>query len=857
MIEPFPLCLSNSFAPLFRNDMILRRALALALLLISLGGVWAQRPGGWGGQRPAIGKVYGKVLDATTKKGVEFATVSLLSAAKDSVVGGALAESNGDFAIDKLPFGAYRLRIAFLGYATFERAVQVTPDHVEQDLGNLLLEAEAVTLKAAEVTAERSQTQLQVDRRVYNVEKDLSVRGGTGVDVMKNVPGLTVDADDNVQLRNATPQIFINGRPTTLLLEQIPADDIERVEVITNPGAAFDASSGGGIINVVLKKSTRPGYNGQVQVSLGTNGRYGGNANLNVKDGRWNFAISGNLGHAENNTVTTLHRDSYQEGALVERFDQRGNTDNTRENFGGRLGVEYQVSNRSTISLSGSPRARQYENADDLHYTDLDGGGALVKSGTQTNDGTNRGNEYNVQGGFRHKTPVEGREWSTDLTYNRSDRTNASDYLTNTLNAVGEAFPGSARAQRSTGTTKGDQFTWQFDMTDPRKSGDKLEYGARSNVRLERSLLEVLVGTDTSATRTDPALSNDYRITDIVNAGYLNWTHKLSEHWGVMAGLRVEQTWFQADVRDPADASGRRQVFSYRYPDGTKELGRALFPSVFISRKWEGTRELQFNFSRKINRPNFFQVMPFIMFSDTRNVRVGNPALAPEIIDLAEANHLLPFANPRSNWLTSAFVRHTAGVITGYAYPSPTDSSVLINTFVNGNDAWTYGWENTVKLEISRGAQVTFGGTAQFVEIGANTAGGRLRNNGWQFNAKANFNMRLPKDWSVQVNGEYEGRRLQPQGYAVPNGGVDVSVSKDLTKHWTAQLTVNDVFYSRLWGTVLETPVLYQESERRRELRFLRATLTWKFGEQDASLFRKRNQSQKRDPGANTGEGDF
>ena len=120
MIEPFPLCLSNSFAPLFRNDMILRRALALALLLISLGGVWAQRPGGWGGQRPAIGKVYGKVLDATTKKGVEFATVSLLSAAKDSVVGGALAESNGDFAIDKLPFGAYRLRIAFLGYVEFK-----------------------------------------------------------------------------------------------------------------------------------------------------------------------------------------------------------------------------------------------------------------------------------------------------------------------------------------------------------------------------------------------------------------------------------------------------------------------------------------------------------------------------------------------------------------------------------------------------------------------------------------------------------------------------------------------------------------------------------------------------------------
>ena len=142
----------------------------------------------------------------------------------------------------------------------------------------------------------------------------------------------------------------------------------------------------------------------------------------------------------------------------------------------------------------------------------------------------------------------------------------------------------------------------------------------------------------------------------------------------------------------------------------------------------------------------------------------------------------------------------------------------------------------------------------QYVEIGA----GAVRNNGWMANAKANFNMRLPKDWSVQLNGEYEGKRPQPQGYAIPNGGIDVSASKDFGQHWSAQLTVNDVFYTRLWGTILDTPNLYQETERRRELRFVRVSLTWKFGEQDASLFRRKNQKdQKRDPGAAGGEGDF
>ncbi len=808
----------------------------------------AQRPGG--GNRPAIGKVYGRLLDASTKKGVEFATVSLVRVKNDSVVGGALSEPNGDFSIDRLPFGAFRLRIASIGYQRLEQDVQVTPERIEQDLGNLIVTPEAVTLKAAEVVAERSQTQLQVDRRVYNVEKDLSVRGGTAVDVMKNVPGLSVDADDNVQLRNSTPQILIDGRPTTMLLEQIPAADIERVEVITNAGAAFDASSGGGLINVVLKKSTQPGYNGQVQVNSGTNGRYGGNANLNMKDGRWNFALSGNLGVAANSTRTFTDRTVFQESAVIEHFRQDGGTDNGRTNFGGRLGVDYQLTNRSTVSVSGSLRGREMTSDEDLGYSVRNGADVITTTGEQFNDGRNRGTEFSTQGSFRHKTPVEGREWSTDLTWNRSDRKSDNTFLVYTYAAPDATVAGS-RTQRSLGSTRADQITWQFDMVDPRNAKTKFEYGLRNNTRIEHSILDVTVATDSTLAAVDAALSNDYRITDMTNAAYFNWTHKLTDHWGVQAGLRVEQTWFEADL------PSRGEKFTYRYPDGSKDLLKALFPSVFVSRKWEGSREMQFNFSRKINRPNFFQVMPFIMFSDTRNVRLGNPALAPEFIDLAEVNHLLPFSNPRSNWLTSVFMRHTSGVITGFARPSETDSSILINTFINGNDAWTYGWENTVKLELTKAAQVTFGGTIQHVEIGATTGSGTLRNNGWQYNAKLNFNMRLPKDWSFQVNGEYEGRRLQPQGYSVPNGGVDVSVSKDLGKHWSVQATVNDVFYTRLWGTVLDTPLLHQESERRREMRFVRLNVTWKFGEQDASLFRRRNQTQKRDPGASGGEGDF
>jgi len=824
--------------------------LLLLLLLLRTGPVSAQRPPEGTGmrngeERPRV-RVFGRAMDAATKKGVEFATVSLLAAAKDSAVGGALADDHGDFSMVNIPVGVYRLRIASLGYTTWEQQIQVRSGSPEQDLGNLTVEPAATVLNAAEVTAERAQSQLQVDRRVYNVDKDLSVRGGNAQDVMKNVPGLSVDADGNVQLRNGSPQILLDGRPTPLALDQIPADDIERVEVITNPGVAFDASSGAGIINVVLKRSTRPGYNGQVQLVAGTNRRFGGNASLNVKDGRWAWNASLNGASNENRTEARSSRDTYTEGALSRAFRQDGSTRNRRARYGGRLGAEVQLTNRSTLGLNASLRGRVMANEDDLAWTENDGAGALLTGGDQLNSGDNEGYDYGAQATFKHRSPVEGREWTTDLTWNRSHNENSSGFATTTHGSDGGPVPGGARTRTTTGGGDGDRLTWQLDMADPRNERTRFNYGLRSNVRVEHSLLNVVTGSDTSAAAPDPTLGNDYRITDIVNAAYINWTRKLSAHWGMQAGLRLEQTWFEADVRDPA--GDRRQKYTYRYPSGLDDIGRALFPALYLSRKWDtSSREFQINVSRKINRPNFFQVMPFIMFSDTRNVRLGNPALAPEFITLAEVNHLLPFAkNPRNNWLTSVFARHTDNVITSWAYPLPEDSSVLVNSWINGDASWTWGWENAVKLEIFKSAQLTLSGTVQYVEIGA----GNLRKSGWMGNAKANFNMRLPKDWSFQINGEYEGKRPQPQGYSIPNGGMDVSVSKDIGKHWSLQAAVEDVFYTRLWGGIIDTPGLYQESYRRREMRNARITATWKFGEQDASLFRRRADPQRRDPGA-------
>lgn len=816
------------------------------LLLFAFGSVTilpAQRPGGGG--RPVSGRIYGKVIDAVSGKGAEFATVTLFAGDRDSVVTGTMVRGNGDFLLEPVAGGRYRLQVSFLGYRTIEQAVEVTRERSEVDLGNLKLEADAGVLQEATVVREKSPMQMLVDRRVFNVDKDLAARGGSGVDVMKNVPGLSVDVEGNVEMRGARPQILVDGRPSSLTLEQIPAEEIERVEVITNPSVIFDANTTGGIINVVLKKSTKPGYSGQLQAGVGTNDRYQAGANINLREGRWGFNLSANYNDGTNVTDGLTLRTDLAQGLPAGTFEQNTDSRSGRRMTGGRFGMDVQVSNRSVLSLSQGVRFHTMSGRERQSFENRTSTGSVSTYGTQVNDSESDTRSLTSQLAFRHKAPKEGKEWSVDLTYNRWDRDSDSRFDLRRFIADGGQDTTTPRIQDNLGGSYYDQWSFQFDMVDPLSERSKLEFGVKSNLKWDRTWLDVLLTTpQVPGGELDSALTNDYRITDLINAAYVNWTRTLTERWSLQAGLRFEQTWFETEL------IGKDQVFSYKYPDGGQDLLKALFPAVYLVHRWPGSmRELQVNFSRKIDRPRFWQIMPFIMFSDARNVRIGNPGLAPEMNNLAEVNHLLPFWKGKASWLTSVFGRYTEDVITGYSTPLATDSTVLLNTFVNGSHSVTAGWENVLKVEPVQGLQLTLSGTAQYLDVALSSADGGDRNTGFLWNAKLLVNYRLPKDWSVQVNGEYEGPRVQPQGRTLEQYGVDLSLGKDITRRLNAVVSVNDVFFTRRWGNTVETAFFEQESFRRREMRFVRFTLTWKFGEQNSSIFRRRQPQRDANDG--------
>jgi hypothetical protein len=826
---------------------VIRTLFLFSVLLCATATALAQRPGGAGMVK---GKIYGKVLDATTRKPADYATVTVYAVRQDSLLGGGIVRPNGDFSVEGLPMGALRVVVNFIGYTPLELEVTLTRDRLERDLGNLLLAPDAELLKEVEVVGERATMVMQVDRRVFNVEKDLSVLGGSGVDVMKNVPGLSVDVDGNVEMRGARPLVLVDGRPTSLTLEQIPAEDIERVEVITNPSVAFDASTTGGIINVVLKKNTKPGYSGQVQAGVGSNDRYQGGVNINAREGRVGFNLSYNYNTGNNKTDGLTQRTDRRTG---EFFDQNTSSQSGRTSHGGRLGADIQLDNRNTLSISQGWRSHNMTGSDEQRYVVEGTEGNVLEYGHQLNSQDSRTASLNSQIAFRHKAPKEGKEWTADITYNRWDRESRSDFDQYGFVPGGDALDGSPRLQDNIGGSTYDQVAFQLDMVDPVNERTKLEWGAKGQYRLDNTFLNVFVTSPTWGLLVpDSSLTNDYGITDIINAAYFNWSRRLTDRWSVQAGLRFEQTWFRTELR------GRDQEFSYRYPDGLENLGKALFPAVYLVRKWDqSTRELQVNFSRKIDRPRFWQIMPFIMFSDSRNVRIGNPAIAPELSNIGEVNHLLPFLKGKANWLTSVFGRYTVDVITSYATPLPSDTTILLNTFVNGSYSSSAGWENVVKIEPMQGLQFTLSGTVQYTDVALTQREGGTRNRGSNWNGKALVNYRFIKDWTLQLNGEYESPRIQPQGVSLSQYGMDLSLAHEFNRRLNAVVSVNDVFFTRRWGNTLDTPLLFQENFRRREQRFVRFTLTWRFGEQNTSLFRRRNAGQRPEPGGGGGDMDF
>lgn len=860
------------------------RILIVGLLIFLITDLNAQRPGGnfmQGGQMQT-GRFYGKIVDGKTNKGIEFAAVQLMKMAfdsvsksrKESLVGGQLTKANGEFSIENVPlFGEYTLKASAIGYKMEEMRVSfgLKPGQGmqnasrEKDLGNIKLGELKFSLGEVVIDGSAPPLELKPDKKVYSVDKNTVAAGGTAEDVLKNVPSVNVDIDGNVTVRNASPQIFVDGRPTTLTIDQIPADAIQEIEIITNPSAKYDASGGeGGILNINLKKDRKIGYNGTVRAGGDSRGRLNAGVDLNLREGKVNWFVSGNFNQRASKGTGTTERFNFR-GLPQTRIFQESESES--KGFFGRVrtGFDLFLTNRSTLTIAGSFNRGQFKPKDWLYtQTDTLFNGFVLSSFNDRHTNTERNmRNYGAQVAFKHLFPKEGRELSADVNYNGIRFTWDSKYTTKYFDTNHNALlPDLLQRQYNKG--QNDFVTAQIDFTDKLNEKVKLESGVRAAVRNYESLNNNF----TFDTAIDeyvflPVQSNNYTFLDQVYAGYAVLSHQVNSKLGYQAGLRLESSFYEGELIE----SGKK--FDNEFPF-------SFFPSAAVSYKLNEKDNLQANYSRRINRPSFFQLIPYTDYSDSLNLSRGNADLEPEFSNSIEFSYQRSF-NRRSSFLATAYWRNTNGLISRYIqneFDSLLMSNVLISTYVNASSSHAYGTEFTLQYAFTGWFDVSANLNLYQSVINSSNVETNLKTERFSWTAKSTLNFKFPKNFSLQLSGDYQsktslvqgssGNRQGPpwmwgpqstvQGYVNPSYSADAALKYEFMKENAASLTlsVSDIFKTRTNDVHSETAFYIQDSVRKRDAQVFRLNFSYRFGKFDTSIFRRknnRNQMQDMDMG--------
>ncbi len=346
----------------------------------------------------------------------------------------------------------------------------------------------------------------------------------------------------------------------------------------------------------------------------------------------------------------------------------------------------------------------------------------------------------------------------------------------------------------------------------------------------------------------DTVFSNDYLINDLVNAAYINYTTRVKKI-NVQGGLRFEQSYYQGKVLNKFN-----QDFGYTYPSSASTILKSIFPAFYFSRKINTKNEIQLNFTRKINRPNFFQMLPIVMAADNFNYRTGNPKLQPEFINKAEINY--NYIKPNINFLTSLYGQYTDNSIVYVSYPSSTNANLIINTFRNGKSSYSYGWENILRITLMKNLTITGTVTPYHIQINyTSNSGESLQASGYSVNTKLVVSYKLPKDFTIQTNGTYEAPKPLAQGKTTDLYFFDISMNKSIKQRFFLNLTLSDVLNSKQRGSNYFTPDYIQHLINRREARYLKFTVTWMFGKPDTS--KKKIVKPIKSSGADSSDGDL
>jgi iron complex outermembrane receptor protein len=783
-------------------------------------------------------KIVGKVVDSSTTKAVEFASVVLLRTTDSAMVSGMYTAPNGTFTFDKVPPGQYLVRVTFMGYNKLERGIKTVPGRSTFTVGTMRLQTSGQTLAAVEVKAEKPAFSMQIDRQVFDAGSILTADGGTATDILKNVPSVDVDIDDNLTMRGKSVTVYVDGKPSPFgdaktALQMIPAESVDRVELITNPSAKFEAQGGGGIINIVLKKDKAIGYNVMLNAGIDSRGQLNGSTNASLRLKRYNFF--GNINGRNNQSYGSgfsKRQNLVPDNAGTSFFTQQSNNTNKDGGGGGRLGFDYYLDDRNTFTISQGINKNFSSNEDNIQLQYLDLHQSALRSGVRKNSSDNKSHNYNTNFNYKHTFDKPNQELTAYVSYSTNGSNNNSNYRTQ-YQMAGAPDPDPPGLQQNRSENGNRFWNIQSDYTSPMGKKGKLEAGVKGTMRMiENDYNAMVYDYDTESYQKSNSLSNTYNYEEDIFGAYLNFANAIG-NLGYQVGARAEQSFLKG----------------YSYTKDTTVDNRFfnIFPSIFLKYNLPNDRNksLVFNYSTRIDRPNFDQLLPYINNSDPQNIRIGNPELQPALTHKFEMNYAVYF--PASNNFLS----------TGVYYSQTNDNIERISTLdtisgitttlpQNLSKSKDLGGNFTYRIRLYKWWNVTTNLNLQYTQMSGSTIAS-LNNENLSYGFNVNTNLRLPAKFSVQLNGKYRSPRVLPQGTFKAMNGMDIGMRKEMLKNNALAVSVNisDVLNTQQFNSHYVTPNFIQDYDRKRVTRFVRVNVRYRFGKMDPNLFRKKKHEKE------------
>lgn len=777
--------------------------------------------------------VSGTVIDVEDKAPLEYATISFFSTKENKIITGGITDDKGVFKIE-VPAGVYTVSVEYLSYKTKTYENKSLTEDINLGTVSLTLNLEA--LDAVEVIAERTTVEIKLDKKIYNVGRDLTVRGGTVSDVLDNVPSVSVDVEGNVALRgNENVTILINGKPSGLVglnstdaLRQLPAESIERVEVITSPSARYDAEGTAGILNIILRRSKLQGLNGAVTLNAGDPTQAGASGNINYRTGDFNFFNTSGYRYRESPGNATTETEYFNGDDPSTFFKESRTFDRKSKGINTNMGVEWYINETTSVVAS-------------FIYRDSD----------QNNDNTNIIEEFDSNRNLINQSIRLDPEEETDATrqyavnYDKQFGDDSQHRLTVDFqyedNAEEEksiiAQDGDA-AERVRTIERQDEVLLQLDYTKPIGEKSNFEFGYRGNFE-ETDTDYTLEFNDDGTFVLDENVSNNLIFRQYVNALYSQFGSKIKDKFSFLLGLRMEESRITINQVTSGDFERKNYV--------------GLFPTVNLGYEISEKQSITLGYNRRIRRPRSRFINPFPSRSSATNIFQGNPDIDPSYSNTFDLGYLNRFGKLTLN--SSIYFQRATDVFTFVTLDTGettivggTEVPIIQRTPINLATNDRYGFEFTLTYRPTKKWNIN-GNFNLFQSITEGVFEGTdfgAENLSWFARLNSKYTLPGNIDWQTRMN--YRGPTEDAQNRSKGIFSADLAFSKDLFKD-SASLAINisDVLNSRKRQSISTTDTFINESEFQWRQRSFNLTFTYRFNQQ---------KKRQREGGGDNGGGD-